>query len=106
MVNATVGGWLATRPTAVTALTRCPTSPPAWLVRVLGARYLLQGAVLLIAPGPAVVITATAADATHAATMIAAAYLRPAYRRPAGLSAALATASAFAGALLLRGRPR
>jgi hypothetical protein len=106
VVAGTVGGLLTTCPSTVIDLTGGRRSPPAWLVRILGARYLIQGATVLIAPGRPVVIVATAVDATHAASMIAAACLWPAYRRPAGLSAAVATASAFTGGLLLRRRPR
>jgi hypothetical protein len=80
--------------------------PDAAVVRMLGGRQLLQGAAVLIRPAPALVIGALAVDVLHATSMVAAALIWPGYRRAALTSAAVAAASAGAGALSLRGAPR
>lgn len=76
--------------------------PDPAVVRILGGRQLLQGAALLIRPKNPLVIGALAVDALHASSMIGAALVWPRYRRAALTSAAVATASAGAGALVLR----
>jgi hypothetical protein len=68
--------------------------PPVVLVRVLGARQLVQELVVLAAPSRRVLVGAAATDVMHAVSMVAAALLWPEYRRPALTSAAVATGSA------------
>jgi hypothetical protein len=76
--------------------------PPTTLIRVLGARLLIQGLVECIWPRRSVVRAGAAVDTAHTASMIAAAALLPAYRRTAIASAAEATASAVLTATLAR----
>jgi hypothetical protein len=80
--------------------------PETAVVRILGGRQLLQGAAVLIRPAPALVIGALVVDVLHATSMLAAALIWPGYRRAAQTSAAVAGASAAAGALVLRGARR
>jgi hypothetical protein len=77
--------------------------PPAWLVRLLGARMLGQGLVEMILPDRRRLLTGAAVDASHAASMVGVAALAPDYRRPALISAAAAGFSA-AAARALAGR--
>ena len=79
--------------------------PPAWLVRVLGGRLLVQGVLEYIRPRRSVVLAGAAVDTAHAASMIAAAALLPAYRRTALASAAEATVSAALTASVARQLP-
>jgi hypothetical protein len=82
------------------------TAPPALIVRVLGGRYLLQGAAEAIFPTRRVLAAACATDGLHAITMIAAALAWPRYRNAACASLALAlTSAACTGGLLAGGRP-
>lgn len=76
--------------------------PPTWLVRVLGARTLVQGAAEAVRPTPGVLRLGVAVDMTHAASMLFAASRGPRYRRAAWASAGAAASSALAGALLTR----
>ena len=78
--------------------------PPAWIVRLLGARLLVQGAPEALRPSSTVLRLGVLVDLTHAASMLAAGRVWPRYRRAALASAAAAGASAVAGALLVRGR--
>jgi len=80
--------------------------PETAVVRILGGRQLLQGAAVLIRPAPLFVIGGVAVDVLHATSMVAAAVIWPGYRRAALTSAAVAGASAAAGALILRGARR
>lgn len=74
--------------------------PDERIVRVLGARQALQGAVLIIRPRREIVKLAAAADALHAASLIPVIAASHRYRRAAVISAALAsTAAATAGVL-------
>jgi hypothetical protein len=77
---------------------------PAAVVRVLGARRVLQELVLLARPSPVVVLGAAAVDVLHATSMIAAVRLWPRYRRAEFTSAAVSVGSA--AVTLLAGRPR
>ena len=105
--TATAGAVIMVRPQAVSRLVSgTGSTPDAAVVRVLGGRQLLQGAAVLIRPAPALVIGALAVDVLHATSMVAAALIRPGYRRAALTSAAVAAASAVAGALVLSGAPR
>jgi len=78
------------------------TVPDAAVVRFLGGRQLLQGTAVLIRPEPPLMIGALAVEVLHATSMVTAAVIWPGYRRAALTSAAVAAASAVAGALILR----
>ena len=105
--TATAGAVIMVRPQAVSRLVSgTGSTPDAAVVRVLGGRQLLQGAAVLIRPAPALIIGALAVDVLHATSMVAAALIWPGYRRAALTSAAVAAASAVAGALVLSGAPR
>ncbi len=100
------GAILLTRAAAVGRSVAAESStPPVWLVRVLGARLLAQGIIVLIRPTRSVVLTGIAVDTTHALSMIGAAALWPTYRRSAAASAAEATVSAVLAAALRRQLP-
>lgn len=71
--------------------------PPTGVVRILGARQLIQGIVVAVRPSQGIVVTGALVDLTHAASMIVIASLRRDDRRAALLSAALAGASAAVG---------
>ena len=92
-----LAGWgavLVARPRTVGELVSGDSAtPPAAVVRVLGARRLVQHLLVLAAPTRAVVLASAATDALHAASMVAAAVVWPEYRRPALASAGVATAS-------------
>jgi hypothetical protein len=95
--SAALLGWgaaLLVRPDAVAAAVAGRPTPPSWLVRVLGARQVVQQLVVLVRPTPVVVNAASAVDLTHAASMLAALVVAPRYRRAELVSAAVATASA------------
>jgi len=91
-VGVGVGLVLLTRPED--ALARLAPEYPRdrrWVVRVLGARLLVQHAAVLAAPRPPVLRAAAAVDLLHAATM--APLLRsPRYGRAARISGAVAAA--------------
>ena len=97
------GAVLLTRPGAVGRMIAAGEPAPEWLVRLLGARMLAQGIIVLIRPTRPVVLAGIVVDATHAVSMIGAAALGPNYRRSAAASAAEATLSAALGASV---RPR
>jgi hypothetical protein len=75
------------------------SSPPAlvWAARVLGARLVVQNAVVLGWPARTAVLAGAAVDALHALSMVPAAVVWPEYRRPALVSGGLAAASAVLG---------
>lgn len=75
---------------------------PSWLVQVLGARTLVQGAAEAVRPTQGVRRVGIVVDVTHAASMLLAARIWPQYRRAALASAGAAASSAAAGALLTR----
>ncbi|MCO7220137.1 hypothetical protein [Klenkia sp. PcliD-1-E] len=79
----------------VRLLTPDVPEPRAWVVRVLGARSLVQHAVMLVRPTRDIAYAGVAVDAVHAASMVVFAAAWSTYRRPALVSAALATASAL-----------
>jgi hypothetical protein len=97
--GATAGLTLLTRPQQVLDAV-APAFPRerAWLVRALGARMLVQHAVVLVRPEPAVLTSGAALDVLHAASMLP--FVASArYGRAARISAAVALASAvLAGA--------
>jgi len=82
----------------VAALVPGRVRPPRALVRLLGARVVVQQAVVLAAPTRRVVLLGAAVDGLHAASMVAAALRWPAQRRAATVSAAAAIGSAVLGA--------
>lgn len=74
---------------------------PTWLVRVLGGRTALQGAVVSRIGSPddrrRALRAGAVVDVLHGASMVAAAALMPPYRRSATISATVAFSSAAAG---------
>jgi hypothetical protein len=85
---------LLARPRRVRAAL-CPEFPASrlWLVRVLGARLLVQHAAVMAAPGNTLVRAASAVELLHAASMHP--LLRsPRYGRAARISGGVAAASA------------
>ncbi len=78
--------------------------PGPLVVRVLGARDVVQGVLVVLHPSKSVVLVGCATDLLHAASMLPAARLFPAYRTAAMRSAILAVgSSALGGAALLLG---
>ncbi|SDP09518.1 hypothetical protein SAMN05660199_03138 [Klenkia soli] len=69
-------------------------APRSWLVRVLGARTVVQSAVLLATPTRQALQVGAAVDALHAASMVPAALIWPSYRQVAAVSGGIATVSA------------
>ncbi|MBP0456847.1 hypothetical protein [Streptomyces montanisoli] len=72
------------------------------VLRVLGGRHLLQAAVTLLSPRPAVWDCGAAVDAAHSASMLALARIRPELRATAGRDAV--AAGLFAASSALAGR--
>ena len=68
-----------------------------WVIRILGARELVQGLITSRHRSRASSLTGAAVDTTHAATMLALAIRRAAYRRPATASSLTAASFAIAG---------
>ena len=99
-VSAVLAVWGAVQLVApestVRTLTPDVPEPRAWIVRVLGARTVLQHVLVLAHPTRRVVLTGSAVDALHAASMVPLVLCWPRYRRPALVSGASATASALA----------
>ncbi|HEV7727565.1 MAG TPA: hypothetical protein VGO74_11620 [Modestobacter sp.] len=101
-----VGLLLLARPDDVVArLAPGPERPPRWLVRLLGARRLVQAAVTVAAPTRGVLLLGAGTDTLHALSMVAAALRWPGLRRAASISATAATAAAAAAAALGSSRP-
>jgi hypothetical protein len=93
VATATVGAVLAVGAPAVGRwVSGRGTAPPTWLVRLLGARLLVQGLLEIARPDHRLLLAAAAADGTHAASMVAAALQWPQYRRAALVSGGLAVA--------------
>lgn len=94
--QAITGGTLLLRPDLASA-SPCRSdrrSVPRWLVRLLGARILIQALVELAAPTPTVIRGGALVDVLHAASMLAIAARSSAYRPTALRSAAIASGSA------------
>jgi hypothetical protein len=72
---------------------------PAGVVRLLGVRYVVQGAAQLGWPRPAVLRGSAAVDGLHAASMVALAAASPAHRRLASVSAVAAAVGMVANGL-------
>lgn len=97
---------LAQPPGALRSLAGEGGVPPAWIMRVLGARLLLQAAPEAMAPSRSLLRLGVLVDLVHAVSMIAAARIWPRYGRATLASAGSAGASALAGALIARARQR
>jgi hypothetical protein len=94
VANTALGAVLLGRPETVADAAAGTVPPgPGW-VRLLGARYLVQGAAQASLPRAEVLELSVVVDALHAASMVGLAFLRAEYRRPALISAAVATGSA------------
>lgn len=100
--TAAVGGALMVWPHELAVrFSKGTRTPGNGIVRVLGARQLVQGATQVARPNPEVLIAGIIVDLLHASSMLALSVFWTAYRRPALSSAAVATASALAGAAVL-----
>jgi hypothetical protein len=94
VANTALGAVLLGRPEAVADAAAGSVPPgPGW-VRLLGARYLVQGVAQASLPRAEVLQLSVVVDGLHAASMIGLAMVRAEYRRPALISAAVATGSA------------
>lgn len=76
-----------------------------WIAQVLGARLVVQHALVLAAPTAAAVRLSAAVDGLHAASMVPVLAL-PRYRRAALLTGGPAAASAMAGRSVPASLPR
>ena len=72
------------------------------VARLLGARNLVEGAVVATVHGRGWLLAGTAVDSTHVISMVALAAVRPEHRRLATASALAATATATAGLIAAR----
>ena len=89
------GGLMLARPDAVAAAVAGPdTPPPEVVVRVLGARRVVQHLAVALVASRGLALLGAGVDAVHAASMVGAAALWPQYRRAALTSAAVATTAA------------
>ncbi len=70
---------------------------PSWMVRLLGARLLCQGCLLVRRPTDTVTSIGTGVEAIHGATMLCVAGLSPRDRSTALTAAALATGLVLTG---------
>jgi hypothetical protein len=70
---------------------------PNFVVRILGARMLGQGAFLMMHPTDERVTLGCWVDSLHGASMLAAAVVKPDYRRSALMAASLAAVSVAIG---------
>ena len=97
-----VGVAFLVRPHALAGLgTGGRHTPDNTVVRVLGGRQLLQGALITRTPTPLLVVGGTVTDALHAASMLAVAAFWPRYRKAALTSATIAGASGIVGATIV-----
>jgi hypothetical protein len=100
VVRGVANAVLVTHPGAVLGAVSTPAPRPARrVVRLLGARVVLQQVAVLAVPSRPLVLLGAAVDTLHAASMLATALASPRYRRAAALSAATASASAVLGLL-------
>jgi hypothetical protein len=87
--------FLVARPDAVlSAVSVRAPRPPRWVVRLLGARVVLQEAAVIAVPSRRLVLGGALVDGLHAASMVLAAVAWPQHRRAAAISAVTAAASA------------
>jgi hypothetical protein len=95
------GAALLSRPDPVSRLVSGSESlPPAWLVRILGARMLVQGLLEVVRPRRGLVLAGAAVDLAHAVSMIGPVVLLPAQRRTAAASAAESSVAAVVAVAL------
>jgi hypothetical protein len=66
-------------------------APLRAIIRVLGAREVVQAALISLRPDRRVLIAAAVVDATHSTSMVVLAAREAQYRRPAGASAVVST---------------
>ena len=100
VVRGVANAVLVARPGAVLRAVATPAPRPArWVVRLLGARVVLQQVAVLAVPTRPLVLLGATVDGLHAASMVGTALASPRYRRAAALSAAAASASAVLGLL-------
>ena len=103
LVSASTAAWalaLLLRPDDVSrAVGAADPLPPSWIVRVLGARLVVQHAVVLAVPERRVVVAGGVVDGLHALSMVPVAVWWPEHRRAALVSAATAVGPAAIGAL-------
>lgn len=106
-VTATVGAVALLFPRPVARLVSGRgAAPDPRLVRILGARQLVQGGAVLIHPAPGLVAVGCGIDVAHGASMVLAAGIWPNHRTAALISGAVAGTSAAAAAVILGGRRR
>lgn len=102
LVRAAWGAVLLTAPACLTGRTGQSGQPPEarrrWVIRVLGARHVLQAAVTAWRPTPAVLAAGAATDVLHAASMAALALCDARWRGRAAADAVLASCFAIASA--------
>ncbi len=94
-----LGVVLATQPRRVSQAVSGDRAVSQGWVRLLGARYLVQGTAQLGWPSPAVLRAAPVVDGLHALSMFTLATVQPDYRRPALVSAVTASTGATANTL-------
>jgi hypothetical protein len=96
------GALLLTRPRLV-AGTLCPDYPEDrdWVVRLLGARLVVQDSVLFARPTRGGAVAASVVDGLHALSMLPWLGRQP-YRRAAAISGAVAAVGATTSAVLAR----
>lgn len=94
------GGVLLACPSGVARIAGGPRAePPAWVLRLLGARLVVQGGAALTWPASPAANLGAAVDTIHALSMVVLAGRSGHYRRPALVSAAAAIAAALCVAL-------
>jgi hypothetical protein len=108
LLSTATAGWglaLLLRPDGVArAVGAADPLPPAWIARVLGARLVVQHAVVLARPERRVMAAGAVVDGLHALSMVPVAVWWPEHRRAAVVSAASAAGPAALG--LLAASPR
>lgn len=108
--RATWGAVLLAAPDAVFALATRPRSDAprraGVVLRVLGARQLVQSALVSLRPRRRVLTASAAVDAVHALTCLVLAALDPRWRRPVLLDAAVAASFCLATLRTARHLPR
>jgi hypothetical protein len=100
IVRGVANAVLVARPGDVLRAASAPAPRPARrVVRLLGARVVLQQVAVLAVPTRPLVLLGAAVDVLHAASMVGAAVAWPRYRRAAASGAVSASASAVLGLL-------
>jgi hypothetical protein len=94
MADCLTGLVLLGRPASIAALAAGGgPRPPAGVVRLLGVRFVAQGAAQLRQPAKGTTRLVAAVELAHGASMAGLAVVSPRYRRPALIALALAGAS-------------